>query len=222
MHHQTDSDFRIKDCALVAIATGKRAQNLRELRDVLSSVHPESIYYHFWGGMLRPRFDDPEFKNDFAAWAQHALHEPKLAERLGVIDPTDFVDMEHLRQELVEVVEDRLDESEIVPWARADQQFVFIRSQIVVFDTNRKIVSPEDLAPALKKMSLGSIFYHFIDARRRTSEHVDDFCAWLCSFGTSYKDLCWWLAALDPYFSTLAELREELSTEFEQYFGRRK
>src|SRR5687767_14391939 len=38
--------FVVKDCTLVAIATGRRAQNLRELRDQLQIVHPGSIYYH--------------------------------------------------------------------------------------------------------------------------------------------------------------------------------
>jgi hypothetical protein len=66
--------FAIKDCDLIAIATGMRAQNLRELRDRLTVVHPGCIYYHFWGGLLRPKFTDPEYNNDFAAWVFYGLH----------------------------------------------------------------------------------------------------------------------------------------------------
>jgi hypothetical protein len=43
-------DFAIKDCALTTIATGRRAQTLRELRD----IHPDCIYHHFWETVLRP------------------------------------------------------------------------------------------------------------------------------------------------------------------------
>ncbi len=211
--------FAIKDCALIAIATGKRAQNLRELHDRISTIHPGSIYYHFWGGLLRPRFDDPEYNNDFATWSRHALHDGQMAERLGVIDPTEFSSLEELRQELLEVIEERLDETEFVPWARPDQEFNFITSQIVVFDTNRRIVEPKELADAIPTLSVGSIFYHFIDARRRTPGAVDDFRAWLWGFGETYADLCVELATVDPYFPTLTELRGELAVLFKDYFG---
>ena len=71
--------FAIKDCALVAIATGRRARNLLELRDELRTIDPASVYFHFWGGLLRPTFDDPRFHNGFAIWADHALHDTALA-----------------------------------------------------------------------------------------------------------------------------------------------
>ena len=225
MMHKTSAQnskvapFEIKDCALVAIATGEKALNLRELKDILTDVDAASIYYHFWGGLLRPRFDDPEYHNDFAAWSKHALHDPVLAERLGVIDPTEFRTLEELRQELVELIEDRLDESEIVPWATADEQFAFIRSQIVVFHTHKQLDVPEELARAVPLMSVGSIFYHFVDARRRTPESMDDFCAWLQGFGGRHTYLCENLMALDPYFSTLAQLRANLSNLFRQHLG---
>ena len=110
--HQNVSVFLIKDCALVAIATGLRAQSLREFRDALQQAPQESVYFHFWGRLLRPRFDDTEFHNDFATWARYSLHDEKLSEQLAVIDPADFADLESLRAEVVEVVEQRLDETE--------------------------------------------------------------------------------------------------------------
>lgn len=58
--------FAVKDCALIALATGEHAQTLRELREKISTIDAGSISYQFWGGLLRPRFDDPEFQNDFA------------------------------------------------------------------------------------------------------------------------------------------------------------
>lgn len=212
--------FAIKDCALLAVATGKRAENLRELRDVLTSVHSASIYHHFWGGLLRPGFDDPQFNNDFAAWCHYALNDDILAERLAMIDPTDFEDLEFLRRELVEAIEDRLDEMERPRWAKPDRQFYFMRSQIVVFDTRRSIVDPRDLAAAIQEMSVGSVFYHFIDARRRHPVGVDDFRAWLEAFGDTYVELCADLAAVDPYSLNLNELRQQLLAVFEHYFAR--
>ncbi len=214
--------FRIKDCALIAIATGRRAQNLRELRDILQTIEPESIYYHFWGSRLRPRFDDPEFQNDFAAWTHHALRDGPTAERLGVIDPTDFT-LEELRQELIDVIEERLDQLDHIVWSKPAQQFNFLTSQIVVFDTHREIHDPQQLADVVPTMTSSSIFYHVIDARRRTPDSVDDFRAWLTGFGSPfgdrYVDLSERLADIDPFFSTLPELRAELTALLRDYLG---
>jgi len=211
--------FAIKDCALTSIATGRRAQNLRELREIIAIIDSDSIYSHFWGGLLRPRYHAREFKNDFANWAMTALHDLTLAERLSVIDPTVHFTVEELRQELLEVIEDHLDGSEHVPWARSDMQFHFMRSQIVIFYTQEMVHQPEDLARVIPRMSTGSVFYHFIDARSRTEGHVDDFRSWLGGFSPQYDDLRSQLAHVDPYFETLPELRDQLSRIVQDYFG---
>jgi hypothetical protein len=210
----TIAPFAVMDCTLAAIATGRRAQNLRELGDALATVHPECVYYHFWGGLLRPRFDDPEYNNDFASWVRHALHDRTLAERLGVIDPADFTDLEALRAEVIERIEERLDELEHLAWAPGDQQFHFIRGQTVVFDTGRRLRDARELAAHLPKLSLGSIFYHVIDARRREPQRMDDFRAWLQAAGEAHAGLCETLAAIDPYFTSLADLRARLAEAF--------
>jgi len=210
--------FAVKDCALIAIATGEKVINLKEFRHALTEINPDSIYFHFWGGLLQPRFEEREFNNDFAAWARHGLHDQILAERLAVIDPTGFATLECLRDEVLEIVEDRLEESEYLRWASGSEQFEFIRTQIVVFDTHTKINSPEELSESLPKISTSSIFYHFIDARRRTPGGADDFRFWLCGCGKKYDPLCVELAGIDPYFGSLAQLRDKLAAIFQNFF----
>jgi hypothetical protein len=212
--------FAVKDCALISIATGERAQNLRELRDRLVSTHSGCIYHHFWGGLLRAGFDEPEYPNDFAAWANHGLRDNLLAERLALIDPTDFGDLEELRRELTDIIEERLDEDDWVPWAKANQQFHFTRSQIVVLDTRIRIEEPQQLKNQIPLLSVSSLFYHFIDARRRTADRDDDFSEWLKGFGNQYTQLVEQLGAVDPYFRTLTELRVQFGEIFEEYFGK--
>jgi len=212
--------FGVKDCALAGIATGMRARDLSDFSLCLQNVHPGSIYYHFWGGLLRPRFDDREYNNDFAVWVRspQGLHDEVLAERLSVVDPTDYPSLEDLRKELVDLVEERIYESERVRLTNADRSFHFIRSQIVVFDTRKVIEDPRELAVIATSMSLGSVFYHFIDARRRTENGEDDFRAWLSGFGEEYAGLCALLAGLDPYFVSLSELRQQLAGVFCGFF----
>lgn len=210
--------FEVKDCALIAISTGEYAQTLREMREKVLSAPHNSIYYHFWGGLLRPRFDDPEFQNDFAIWASRSLHDKTLAERLALIDPSDYPDLENLRLEVLDTLEERLDESERLSLVTANYRFYFVRSQIIVIDTHRRLRSPEDLVHIIPGLSAGSIFYHYIDARRRPPENKDDFSAWISGFGPDYHELVEHIAEVDPYFTNLIELREELSRVFMDYF----
>jgi len=210
--------FEVKDCVLIAIATGRRALNLRELREHILTVEADCLYHHFLGGRLRPRFDDPEYNNDFAAWASRGLHDEKLAERLSVLDP--FVDdMENLRLSLVDIIEDRLDETEYLMLSRTDNQFYFITSKLVIFDTNLRLREPNELTTAVPQMSIGSIFYHFIDARRRTPDGLDDFRTWLKGYGSIHEKLCDQLATVDPFFPTLTQLRDQFTEIFSDYFG---
>ena len=212
--------FVMKDCALIRIATGKRAANLRELREQIESVSIDSIYHHFWGGRLQPSFEAPEFHNDFATWAHRYLHDEVVAERLSIIDPMAYPTLEDLRKDLIEVLEERLDEVEQPYLAPRDCQFEFIRSQIIIFDTHQRADHPKDLGRYLPHMSLGSIFYHFIDARRRNPERTDDFSHWMVSFGESCGELCERIRQIDPYFSTLKELQSELIAVFTDFLGR--
>jgi len=119
---------------------------------------------------------------------------------------------------VLETIEGRLEEVEAAGWHRTASAFHFVRSQIVVFDTGRVIQHPEELAERLPRLSLGSVFYHFIDARRRVPERVDDFRVWLRRWGDRYADLCDRLAEVDYYFVSLADLRRELAQVLGEYF----
>jgi hypothetical protein len=211
--------FTVKDCALITIATGRKAINLAELRDNLQVVSGDSIYHHFWGGLLAPRFEEREFHNDFAGWARHSLREPELAERLAAVAPGEDHGMETVRQEILSLIDDRLDESENSRWMPAAREFEFLHGQLVVFDTGRRLERPADLAEQIPKMSTSSIFYHFIDARGRVPDNSDDLRLWLSDYGPEHQELCTRLTAIDPFFSSLSQIRQELAELFTAYFG---
>jgi hypothetical protein len=211
--------FAVHDLALVTMATGVRVQSLKELRDALLWVPARSIYHHFWERLLRSSFDEPEFYNDFASWTRHGLHEKALAERLSMVDPVEFDDLEDLRQEVVEIVDQRLDESDFIPWARADEQFHFLQSKTILLATGRVLTTPEQLPAVLPHLSTGSIFYHFIDARRRAPDSDDDFNRWLRDWGPVYEPLVASFASVDPYFTSLERTREILADLAFGFFG---
>lgn len=210
--------FYVKDCTLLRIATGIHAQNLSELRDKLLTIHPESIYFHYWGRKLRFVFADPEYHNDFASWASQSLHDIPLAERLSVIDPSDSSELEDLRSGLIEVVEKRIYECETIPSSNHDEQFHFVRAQIVVFDTEHAVTTPEELPGLIPELPDGSVFYHFIDAARRTKSKSNDFSVWLSSFGNDYKELSDRVSTIEPYFLNMMAIRDRLTSILSDYF----
>ena len=209
--------FCAKDCNLSIIATGRVASSLVELRDLLYQVPIGSLYYHFWGGSLRISFVHPEYHNDFCSWAHFGLHDDVLTERLSIIDPTEFEDLEALRKKVIDVIEDRLDEIEYYSWSREEHRFHFLRSITIVYDLNLKTTAPPDLKNFILKMPFTSIFYHFIDARRRTPNQSDDFSAWLSGFGTQFDELIKEIKKIDPFFLSLSEIRDRLTELFNQY-----
>lgn len=203
--------FAITDCALISIATGEVAHNLRELKDrLIRLADPAVTYFHFWGGLLRPHFVDPEYQNDFAAWAYHDMHDRRLAERLAIINPSDFDTIDGLRRKVVDVIEERMDEPDFDPHLEAEAPFFFMRYQIVVFDTRQRIQTPEQLCEIMPSLSLGSLFYHMIDSRGRTQSKRNDFSEWMDGWGGQYGSLAARIAAVDPYFNSLTELRDQL------------
>ena len=216
----TDQTFFLKDCALIAIATGRRAFTLTELRNHIRDVSIDCIYHHFWGGLLGVSFEESEFNNDFAIWCRKHLHEPALGEQLSVIDPVEHKDLEDLRLEVLDVIDSRLDESDASHFLRAARPFDFLRSLLVIFDTGKKVIQPEELPSVLPELATGSIFYHFIDARRRLEDGSDDFRFWLSGFGEGYDSLCRQLAGIDPFFSSLSQVQEELIQVCKQHLNR--
>lgn len=203
--------FEIKDCTLISRMAGiDTALNLRELRERVKVCPVECLFHHFCETVIRPAFDDPEYRNDFAIWASRDLRDRVLAERLGVINPYTLSDFEELRATVIEIIDDRLAELPNIPWVPKGQDFRFMQAVTVVFDTRHKLHAPADLRRKLPHMSLSSIYYHFVESRRRTENGMDDFTAWLTGFGSETKRVVNALSRLDFYFLTLPTLKRDL------------
>ncbi len=219
MTQEPPAPFEIKDSGLITLALGRTAHSLRELRDRVADVPIGSLKHHFLESLLRPSFDDPEFRNDFALWARDALRDDALAERLAVIDPNSLPDDDALRDALVEVLDDRLAEVDHPVTAQSSHAFQFLRSQIVIFATGLVAERPSDLARLAPGLSTGSVFFHFIDARLREPRGEDDFSAWLADWGEAGASARRHLAAIDPMFGSLVDLRERVAGALDACFG---
>jgi len=208
---KTNMPFEVKDCALITRMGGiPTAVNLRDLREGIAICPVECLFHHFCETQIRPTFDDPEFRNDLAVWSARHLRDRVLAERLGVINPYALEDLEELRECVLEVLDERLMEVGYSHYTPAGEDFRFMRAVTVVFDCNMRLDGPDELVQGLPRFSFSSIYYHFVEARRRTPEKMDDFSAWLAGFGAGTEDILDALSGVDFYYLTPPELKDSL------------
>lgn len=209
--------FEIKDCSILSIATGRHALNSKELFTQLLSIDTDSIYYHFWGKLLRTSFSTPEFNNDFAQWVYEQIHDKALAERLSILQPQDYENLEDLRQEMLDIIQSALEQNTVLLYTNAQEPFYFLKFAMVVFNTSKVVHNPREFLDIVDSLSYGSLYFHFIDARRRTQNHKDDFSNWISNFD-SYDELIDMIINVDPFFLSLSRLKEKISKIFSGYF----
>jgi hypothetical protein len=203
--------FVVMDCVLLTRMSGlPEAATLRELRERVAVCGENVLYHHFYETLLRPSFVYPDYHNDFAVWAKLHLADRVLAERFGLLDPFAFSSMEELRGVMLDIIDERLTALPIAPSVSRESEFYFFEADTVVFDTGVRICSPAELAPAVARMTTGSIFFHFIEAHRREPVGMDDFSAWLLLFGDETSACRNALLSIDFGFLTLSELRNEI------------
>lgn len=203
--------FEIMDCSLLIRMSGlPPAYNLRELRDRIAVCSPDVLYHHFCETPLSPTFEYPDHRNDFAVWASRRLSDKILAERLGAVDPYASASMEELRVVVLDVIDERLSEVTMIPWARPGHEFYFMEATTLVFDSGERVRALRGLPNAIRGMSNGSIYFHFVEARRRLPVGMDDFSNWIAGFGEPGASCVEGLRRIDFYFYTLRELRAQL------------
>lgn len=203
--------FEVKDCALLVRMSGlPPAINLRELRERIAVCGEDVLFHHFCETLLRPTFDNPDYRNDFAVWVKLYLGDRVLAERLAILDPYSMSSLAELRNVVVEILDDRLSEVSAIPSAAPGDEFFFLHATTVTFDTGDRIAHPRDLAAAVRAMTNGSVYYHFLEARRRSVAGRDDFSAWLREEPEEYGPYIAALESIDFYFYSLPELRRQI------------
>jgi len=95
--------FHFVSCIELREVLGKRAMDEHRLLELIEEAPPDSIYYHTHSYYLRHAYTQQLYSNDFAAWIVLYAQNRVLGERLGVLDPFEFSDIEQLRDEIVSI-----------------------------------------------------------------------------------------------------------------------
>ncbi|MBI2217953.1 MAG: hypothetical protein HYU51_11695 [Candidatus Rokubacteria bacterium] len=201
--------FQFVGCVEVRQALDRRALDERELMDRLEEVPAGSIAYHTHGYFLRHRPFTTPYGNDFAAWVAVHVRDQALAERLAVINPFEFTDVEDLREELTSTIHDHLLRLSSVPQVEFGEPFYFQQSHLVEVPLGPACTTLAEFRAQLGEVESSAIYVHMVEARTRLGRRSDDFAEWLrTSLGLA--DLAERIERIDTYMTSLERVRARI------------
>jgi hypothetical protein len=207
------TDFEFKQCVSILKSTGKKAANLRELREAIAAVSDESIFHHTYQYFLKGHI--LEYTNDFAHWAGESLEERALAERLSGIDPYDFSSIGELRNALLSAIDEHMGKFPEPREALGGDEFYFSQTITLTFPVGIRAQNLAEFLIAIKYIDAGSIYYHFYEARVRLRSGVDDFSAWIQDVLLK-KDLADRIRSIDAFMHSVEGIREHIIEAVEE------
>lgn len=205
--------FEFRQCINILKSTGKKAKNLRELKDIIADISDESIFHHTYQFFLKVHVSD--YTNDFSCWAGESLEERALSEQLSNIDPYDFKDLSELRSEIIRVINAYLKSFPEPREAMPGEEFYFNETITLIFPEGIRAKNLAEFLTAIKHVDADSIYYHFYEARTRLGSGVDDFSRWIEDvFGKT--ELAEKIRSIDPFMHNIEGIREHLIEAIEE------
>jgi Family of unknown function (DUF5752) len=171
--------FYFNSAAHLLRISREKAANLQELLEAVRDCSDACIFQHTFQTLEEHHFIREGFSNDFSHWAFSACNEVALAERLAALDVREFTSIAALRERLVHIIETYLHKNPRAATRAALEPFYLMASEVVVIPTPYVARNLEEFADGLRKVSIHSIYYHFIDARLRLKLNNNDFSFWL-------------------------------------------
>jgi hypothetical protein len=205
----TVAPFVFQGCIELLENLGRRAHDERELLEVLEQVPHGALIYHTYGYFLRHRLFVQPYPNDFASWAVLHARDRLLGERLAVVDPFEFGDLEAFREELISIIDDHLSRRAVVPRVDYGEPFHFMQSHIIAVPTGHQARTLAEFREALIAVEASAVYFHTVEARTRLGRPAGDFAAWL-RHDLDRPELADRVERIDVYFSTLERVRARL------------
>ena len=198
--------FSFVGCWELREMLGRSARDEQQLLEALEELPLDSIYYHTHSFFLRHKYIAGPYPNDFATWAAIQVRDRVLGEKLGVLDPYDFENLESLRAEILTIIEEHLSELQIIPRAIYGEPFHFMQSRIVEAPTGLKARTLTEFREILAIVDISVIYYHTFEAVLRLGRRNGDFALWI-EGQLGLPELARKISKLDPYMTSLETIR---------------
>ncbi len=171
--------FQFLSSASLEKLTGKRAYKLEELLSLVKTCADSSIFYHTFSAFLKMREVQLPYNSDFAIWASRSLNETALAEKLMAIDLSEYNTIASLRMRLIEIIETYRDLRPEAFRKIADEPFYLYDVVRVVYLTDKFAYDLKTFRELVSRISVHSLYLHFIESRLTTQLQADDFSTWI-------------------------------------------
>ena len=208
--------FQFCSSASLEKLTGRKANNLDELLELVKTCSNSSIFYHTFSAFRKLREVQTPYTNDFAVWIASHLNEEALAEKLLAIDLAEYNTIENLRARIVELLEGNRGENPALFERPAAEPFYLYSLVRFVYLTDKFAYNLSSFRQLLDTISADSIYYHFIESRLQTQLHTDDFSSWMQET-LDYKELAEKIRNIDINIYTLEELRVRIGEIIDEY-----
>jgi len=194
---------------------GRKARNPEELLNGIKTVPASCIYYHTHRFLQQHHYLSPEPPNDFAFWLMEILHLSSLGEEFLSVDTVSYCDLEKLRRDFVDILEDYILKDGKNVDCIPGFEFHFLACKTLVLPLPYTAHNLSEFAQMLSKVSIRSLYFHMFEARMRLDVPDNDFSQWLKGMGED--QLAQEISKLDPYNITLESLRKKMIGMVEKY-----
>lgn len=203
------AEFNFMGCVEVTELLGVKADDELSLLEAIEDVSSDSIYYHTHSYFLRHGYLASHYPNDFANWVETNIRDNVLAERLAIVTPFNFKNLEEIRAEFIEIIDKHLSDKKMIPFVISGDPFYFMKSRIIEIPTGLKVNNLQEFTEVLKTVDASTIYNHIFEARLRSERRENDFAIWIKN---SLKKplLAEQVEKLDVYLYTLEEIRKKL------------
>lgn len=208
--------FQFLSSASLEKLTGRKAENLEGLLDLIKTCPESSIFFHTFSAFRKMREIQAPFNSDFARWVSSSLNEQGLAEKLMAIDLAEYSTIGSLRERLIEIIGGhRLDRPEAFQ-KPADEPFYLYDVTRIVYRTDRFAYDLRSFRDELATISIDSVYFHYIESRLHSRLQSDDFSTWI-EKSLGMRDLAREIRSIDINVYTLEGLTARMLQEIDRY-----
>jgi hypothetical protein len=211
--------FLFTGCWELRQMLGRSAGDERQLLEAIEEIPLDSVYYHTHSFFLRHKYIAGPYPNDFATWAAIQVRDRVLGEKLGVLDPYEFKDVESLRSAIVTILEEHLSRLQIIPRVIYEEPFHFMQSRIMAVSTGLESRTLTEFREMLASVDASAIYYHTFEAILRLGRRKGDFAIWI-EEQLDLPELAGKITRLDPYMTSLESIRHRIIKLCDEFLER--
>src|SRR4030043_1216292 len=188
---------------------GRSARDEQQLLEAIEEIPSDSLSYHTHSFFLRHKYIAGPYPNDFATWAEIEVRDRVLREKLGILDPYDFENLEALRTEIVNIIDEHLSQLQIIPRVIYGEPFHFMQSRIIEVPTGLEARTLTEFKNTLVTVDASAVYYHNFEAILRLGRRKGDFALWM-EEQLDLPDLGQQISRLDVYMTSRESIRHRI------------